>query len=157
MICFIRVDDRLIHGQVQTSWISLSGAKNILVIDDAVAKDDMAIQILKFATPSGMKLKVLNVEEGYAFWNKAQASPNKIMVLMKSIHTVYRLAQMGITFEEVMVGPSSYKEGSTEIIQSTYFTKQEMEDVEKLHQDCVSVFFQHTPEQKKVFYKDLKI
>lgn len=157
MICFLRVDDRLIHGQVQTSWISLSQAKNILVIDDHVSKDAMAIQILEFAAPKGMKLKVLNVEDGFAFWAKAIASKNRIMVLFKSIHTVRRLAEMGIQFESVMIGPSSYKEGSKEIIQSTYFSADEVEDATRLHSMNVELFFQHTPEQKKIFWKDISL
>lgn len=135
MICFIRVDDRLIHGQVQTSWISLSRAKNILVIDDEVSNDDVAKQILKFATPNGMKLKVLSIADGYDFWEKAQLSNNNIMV---------------------MVGPSSYKDGSKEIIQSTYFSEQEMEDTKKLDELGVNIYFQHTPEQKKIYYRDIK-
>lgn len=156
MICFIRVDDRLIHGQVQTSWISLSRAKNILVIDDDVSNDDVAKQILKFATPNGMKLKVLSIAEGYDFWQKAQLSSNNIMVLFKTISSVYKLAKMGVKFDEVMVGPSSYKERSIEIIQSTYFSEQEIEDTKKLDELGVKIFFQHTPEQKKIYYQDIR-
>ena len=157
MICFQRVDDRLIHGQVQTSWIALSRAQNVLVIDDKVRNDAMAIQILEFAIPKGMKLKVLNIDEGVAFWEKAIASKNRIMVLFKSIHTVRCLAEKGVAFESIMVGPSSYKEGSKEIIQSTYFSDEEIEDAKVLDALGVELFFQHTPEQKKIYWKEIGI
>lgn len=157
MICFVRVDDRLIHGQVQTSWISLSKAKNILVIDDTVASDDVAKQILQFATPNGMKLKVLNVEEAITFWPKAMASANNIMVLFKTIKSVERFAKAGISLPEIMIGPSSYREGSKEIIQSTYFKDDEIEAAKHLHAFGVTLFFQHTPDQKKVYWTELKL
>lgn len=157
MICFVRVDDRLIHGQVQTSWISLSKAKNVLVIDDGVAKDDVAKQILQFATPHGMKLKVLDVDTAYNFWKKAEASSNNIMVLFKNIISLYRLVEKGIQIQEVMIGPSSYTEGSTEIIQSTYFRDEQIEAAKKLHTMGVTLFFQHTPDQKKVYWSELNL
>lgn len=157
MICFIRVDDRLIHGQVQTSWISLSKAKNILVIDDQVAKDDVAKQILQFATPNGMKLKVLDVDAAVSFWPKAEASSNNIMVLFKSITSLYRLVKQGVDLKEVMIGPASYTEGSKEIIQSTYFREEEIEAAKQLHELGIVLFFQHTPDQKKVYWSELKL
>ena len=38
-IVLSRIDDRLIHGQVMTAWVSYVGGKEILIIDDKVAKD----------------------------------------------------------------------------------------------------------------------
>ena len=55
-IVHIRVDDRLIHGQVATRWVSHFNANRIMVIDDAVAANDVekmlrAVQPRKAATP----------------------------------------------------------------------------------------------------------
>ena len=39
----VRVDDRLIHGQVVTQWVNVFKAQHIVVIDNNVAKDKMQI------------------------------------------------------------------------------------------------------------------
>ncbi len=157
MICLLRVDDRLIHGQVQTSWISISEAKNVMVVDNEVRNDDIAKQVLKFALPVGMKLKVCNVDEAAAFWEKAIASSNNIMVLFKTIVTVYELVKKGIELKELMVGPVSYKEGAKEVIHSTYFTEEEIKAAHTLAEQGVSIYFQHTPDQKKEYWKNITI
>ena len=36
-ILLARIDDRLIHGQVMTSWVRFVKSKNILIIDDFMA------------------------------------------------------------------------------------------------------------------------
>ena len=36
----VRVDDRLIHGQVVTLWLKALGAKRIVIVDDKTARDD---------------------------------------------------------------------------------------------------------------------
>ena len=62
-ITTFRIDDRLIHGQVVTAWIAHSDAKQILVCDDAAAKDTLQQSLLKMATPKNVKLIIKNLEE----------------------------------------------------------------------------------------------
>ena len=59
----VRVDDRLIHGQVVTQWVKVFHAQKIVVIDDQVAIDKMQKSILKFAAPPDLKVSILSVEK----------------------------------------------------------------------------------------------
>lgn len=56
-VLLARVDDRLIHGQVMTAWMKLLPAKEIIVIDNKVAKDEFMITVLEMAAPTGVKVK----------------------------------------------------------------------------------------------------
>ena len=40
-IVLVRVDDRLVHGQVMTSWSKATNANKFMVIDDEVASNDL--------------------------------------------------------------------------------------------------------------------
>lgn len=62
-VLLARVDDRLIHGQVMTAWMKLLPAKEIIVIDNKVAKDEFMITVLEMATPTGVKVKVFTEEK----------------------------------------------------------------------------------------------
>ena len=42
----VRVDDRLVHGQVMTSWLKFTGANKIMVVDDEVATNDLMKTVL---------------------------------------------------------------------------------------------------------------
>ena len=50
----VRVDDRLIHGQVVTQWVNVFKAQHIVVIDNNVAKDKMQKSVLKFPGKRGV-------------------------------------------------------------------------------------------------------
>lgn len=156
MISLIRVDDRLIHGQVQTVWIGATGAKNIMVIDDETKKDEIACQVLKFALPSGMKLKILSVDEAVEVWQKAIDSPNNIMVLFKSIKHVWTFHQKGGVFDSILVGPTCGKANTTEIVNGTYFTPEEIEAANALDKQGVDIAFQQTLDVKKVHWKNVR-
>ena len=56
MIKAFRADDRLIHGQVQTQWISTYGVNRVMIIDSNVVRDPINVQILKLAKPAGIDL-----------------------------------------------------------------------------------------------------
>lgn len=60
---FIRIDDRLVHGQVVTAWIKQLGAKRIVVIDDTAAKNPIVSKALTMATPKHVELVIKCVDE----------------------------------------------------------------------------------------------
>ena len=74
-IVLVRIDDRLIHGQVMTSWLNYTGANKIMIIDDGVAADPFMKSVLKTCVPANVKLATFNVEraatrlmkEGFVF------------------------------------------------------------------------------------------
>ena len=57
-----RVDDRLVHGQVATSWIRGLHIQVVVVVDDRIAKDDMQKSILKMSAPADTKVYALSVK-----------------------------------------------------------------------------------------------
>ena len=64
MILKIRIDDRLLHGQVAYSWKSALGYDAIVIVSDSAAKDEMRKTALKLCCPDGVKLATRTVEAG---------------------------------------------------------------------------------------------
>ena len=58
-----RIDSRLIHGQVANLWTTKLNISRIMVIDDAVAQNDIEKQGLKLACPPGEKLSILPIDK----------------------------------------------------------------------------------------------
>ena len=63
MIKALRIDHRLVHGQVAFTWTHFLGATRIIVIDDNAAGDDFQKMALNRANPAGVKLNVFSVAE----------------------------------------------------------------------------------------------
>ena len=45
-ISLVRLDSRLIHGQVITKWVKIAKANRIIIIDDELSKDDFILKML---------------------------------------------------------------------------------------------------------------
>ena len=104
MISLLRVDNRLIHGQVATGWISKSGASKIVVIDDKSAANEMLRDVLELATPPGIALEVYSVAQAVDAWKQDEFGGGKVMVIFKSIPGAFDAWKGGFAFTELQVG-----------------------------------------------------
>ena len=65
-IVLLRVDDRLVHGQVVEGWLPTLGADLVVVVSDVSASDPVQSALMKMALPSGVGLLVLGVADAAA-------------------------------------------------------------------------------------------
>jgi len=68
---WIRIDNRLVHGQVIETWVPHLGAKSILVVNDELADDELRQEIMRLAIPGGIELLFTRVEQLSAFLDKS--------------------------------------------------------------------------------------
>ena len=60
---FCRIDDRLIHGQVVTTWLNVKQIEQVIIVDDKVAKDKIQSNVLKMSVPRNVKLHIFSTEK----------------------------------------------------------------------------------------------
>ena len=81
MIQMIRVDYRLLHGQVAVSWTSALGADCILLVSDTVLNDKLRLQALSLAKPEGCKVVVKNTEDAVKALQSGVTDKYKLFVV----------------------------------------------------------------------------
>ena len=145
----VRVDDRLIHGQVVTQWVKVFKAQKIVVIDDTVAKDKMQKNILKQAAASDIKVSILSVEKAAEVWEKNKFGNLSVFVLFKDVKQIAKLKEKGVSFDEITLGNMSIVNGRKQIYKSTGFTEEEAQVLFDLQKDGMHIFFQTQPTDKK--------
>ncbi len=84
MILTVRVDERLIHGQVVTNWISMLRLTNIIVANDKAANDPIQKGALKMACPGGVKCLVATVDKAAEVMNDPRMENLRVMVVVET-------------------------------------------------------------------------
>lgn len=100
----VRVDDRLIHGQVVAIWLKTLGAKRILIVDDRTAKDAFLRDVLELTAPAGVALEILDSETGAQRMREAAADDEPAFVIMRSPTTALQMREAGVEFDVLNVG-----------------------------------------------------
>ncbi len=84
-ITALRVDDRLIDGQVAMTWTKQLGVQGIVVANDEAANDNTQKMALKMAVPAGIKVLIKPVDEAIRVLNNPKASTMRILVLTRTV------------------------------------------------------------------------
>ena len=105
MIKLLRVDDRLIHGQVATTWTKTLQADSIIVANDEVIHNELQIIAQKLAVPAGMKVAIRSVEDAIGLLRNPKAQPMKIFVVVNHPRDALRIAEaVPETVEGINIG-----------------------------------------------------
>lgn len=158
MIKGFRADDRLIHGQVQTQWISTLGVNRVFIIDSNVVKDPINVQILKLAKPTGIDLVICEESKAMELIAKdAQQANARSLVIFKTIETAWHMKQLGLEIPQLVVGPCSSKAGARQISKNTYFTDAQIEAAQKLADSGSEIVFQLLPNEQRTLWSAIKL
>lgn len=141
----IRIDERLIHGQVAAYWTAMLKATRIVVIDDFAAKDQIQKMALKMATPKGVKLSILTVPTASKNLQEGKYEGDRVFVIARNPKTLVRAWDEGFHFKTVNVGNMSEKFGSVQVRRTVGVTKEDVESFRKLVDHGVKLTAQMIP------------
>lgn len=110
----IRVDDRLIHGQVATRWATGLKVNRIMIIDDAVAVNETEKSILRMAAPAGVNTSILQFEKALANIKNGNYAGQRVMLVVKSPVILVKMMEAGINLLPVNIGNMSNRPGTTQ-------------------------------------------
>lgn len=146
----IRVDDRLIHGQVATRWTTGLKVNRIMIIDDAVAVNETEKSILRMAAPAGVNTSILQFEKAVANIKNGNYAGQRVMLVVKSPVILVKMMEAGIDLLPVNIGNMSNRPGTTQYKKSISMTEDEKAAVEKLLQSGIKVTAQMVPDEPDV-------
>ena len=133
-LCLVRIDDRLIHGQVVAVWMRALGVKRIVIVDDNTARDEFLREVLTLESPPGVPVEVLDIAAGARRCIELAATPEPVMVLARSPRTVLGLRQAGVPIEVVDLGGMGAGPGRKRIHKTISASPDEMAQLRELEQ-----------------------
>lgn len=131
-IIHIRIDDRLIHGQVAAFWTNALQATRIMVINDEVANDDMQKKILRMAAPTGIATSIITKEKALNNIIAGKYQNQRVLVIFKNPEDILELIEKGLPIQKVNVGNMGAKADTVAIKKSVNITEQDRAVFEKL-------------------------
>jgi mannose/fructose/N-acetylgalactosamine-specific phosphotransferase system component IIB len=112
---FVRIDDRLVHGQVVEGWIPFLRADLVLVASDAAAQDETQSILMRLALPDEVELCVMKAAKAARHPAFAEAGARRTLVLVDGPLAALELLEAGARFDEVNVGGLHYTAGRVQL------------------------------------------
>jgi len=117
-VTLLRIDDRLVHGQVVEGWLKSLRVSHVVVASDAVMADETQRALYCLAVPQGIQLSCLSVSETAKAWRNGKWPDERVLVLVSNPQDVLRLLDGGAPVRSVNVGGLHFREGRVQILKA---------------------------------------
>lgn len=143
-IQLIRIDDRLIHGQVVVGWVKALGIERLVVVNDAIARNSMQKTLMEMAVPSGLKVSFYTVEEAAQNCRPGD-SRERSLLLFSSPTDVLEFKRRGGALSVVNVGGMHYCEGKLQVCKTVCVNESDIEAFRELKKQGVELEVRAVP------------
>jgi mannose/fructose/sorbose-specific phosphotransferase system IIB component len=114
----VRIDDRLIHGQVVVGWVRFLNADHIIVANDATAQDVMQKALYEMVVPRELKVSILTISETAEKFKQAAFGNDTIILLVSRPQDILYLVNLGMVIKTINVGGMRFEPGKRQISKS---------------------------------------
>ncbi len=154
-IALVRVDNRLVHGQILEAWVPHLDAECIMVVDDNSAADFFCETVIRMAVPSHIEVNICSVEDFASHYSFARGKGKKTIVLFANIADALRAHELGFQFDKLNIGNINHEEYRVCCSPSVFLCDTEIDDILKLLRvKGVAVELKRVPREKGMDIKD---
>ncbi|KRL02485.1 PTS system, IIB component [Liquorilactobacillus capillatus DSM 19910] len=129
----LRIDSRLLHGQVATNWAKAISVNRILVVSDRVARDIMRKTLITQAAPPGIKANVITVEKMIKLFDDLRFVSLKPMILVEDPIDAKRLVEGGIKVKTINIGAMSFDSSKVMVTDTIAVGREDVKALKWLH------------------------
>lgn len=140
-----RIDTRLLHGQVATSWTKSTGPDRIIVVSDSVAKDTLRKKLIEQAAPPGVYANVVPIDKMIKVSKDPRFGNTKAMLLFETPQDALRAIEGGVDIKELNLGSIAHSIGKVVVTKAIAMDKSDVDALEKIKSKGVSINVKKVP------------
>lgn len=152
MITLLRVDHRLLHGQVAFSWTQYVGADCILIANDNVPEDELRKTTIKLAKPPSVKLVIKNINDAIESIKSGVTDKYHLFIVVESVNDAWRIASAVEGIKSINLGGIKAKAGSKNISKAINLLPEEIEQLQQLVGKGVEIEIRQVPNDRKQLF-----
>ena len=145
-IKMVRIDYRMIHGQIVAKWIKFRPVDRLILADDELVDDPFMGDIYKMAVPQ-KEVDIVKLADIQAVLDKKD---DTVMVIFKNVKSAYTAIKRGLTLPELNVGAVQNAEDRKPVSQGISLSKDEYVMLKELRDSGLNVYLQPIPENDPI-------
>ena len=123
---FYRVDSRLVHGQIISTWMPHLHLKHFVIVSDTVPTNQLQMSVFRMAIPQAAQFMALTIKDAVGWLNGLAHGNQSTMVLFETIDDAARLFQAGHPFPYLNIGNVHHAPGRKSFTNAVYLGDSEV-------------------------------
>lgn len=149
MIKMVRVDYRLLHGQVAFSWTQALGADALLLVSDTVKSDPLRMKALKLAKPQGTKVVIKSTDEAIEQIQSGITDKYNLFIICETLSIAAKLVE-AVGEKSINLGNMPFAENKKQVSKSIFLDNDDEKILRNLVNQGVDLFIQMVPSETKI-------
>jgi len=156
-VALVRVDNRLVHGQVLEAWLPALDAHAILVSDDEAAGNTLARSAMSLAIPPGVSFQVLRATAAAELLRPGlKGLAARTVLLLRDVRDAVTLRGFGVPLPTLNLGNVHFRTGRRQVSPSIFLDREELAALEGLERAGTHVEARAVPSEAPLALKDLQ-
>ena len=130
----VRIDSRLLHGQVATAWTKSVRPDRIIVVSDNVSKDKLRKNMIIQAAPPGVRANVVPIKKMIEVSKDPRFGATKALVLFENPEDALKAIEGGVDIKTLNIGSMAHSEGKVAVNKVLSLDEKDVETYDKLNE-----------------------
>ena len=131
-IAAVRIDTRLLHGQVATAWTKQIAPDRIIVVSDAVAHDDLRKTMIEQAAPPGVPANVVPISKMIEVSHDPRFGATKAFLLFETPQDLLKCIEGGVDIKKANIGSMAHSVGKVIVTNAIAMGEDDVKTLEEL-------------------------
>ena len=154
-IAAVRIDTRLLHGQVATAWTKQIAPDRIIVVSDGVAHDQLRKTMIEQAAPPGVPANVVPISKMIEVSRDPRFGATKAFLLFETPQDLLKCIEGGVDIKKANIGSMAHSVGKAVVTNAIAMDNADVETLEALHAKGVALEARKVPSDSPISYEDL--
>ena len=154
-IVLARIDNRLVHGQILAAWVPALDVDSILVVDDELARNDLARDAMELAIPPDVQFAVTPVAQASAALARIGGG-HRTMILLRDVADASRALDAGLPLTCLNLGNVHFADGRRSVSPAVHLSSDEISVLESISGRGVDVELKTLPRDKAMPLPEMK-
>lgn len=154
-LALVRVDDRLVHGQVVVGWGRALGARRIVLVDDEIAAHDWERDLYRMGVPPDMAIEFASVADAAGRVAEWEASAHPTIVVLGEVAAAVRFSELAPQVTRVNLGGIHQGPGRRQRLPYVFMSDAEACELQRLAARGIEVTAQDVPTARAVPFEEL--
>ena len=153
MISFLRIDSRLIHGQVVEAWLPGLKVMRVVVADDEAAHSPLMKTAMGLAVPPELEVDILPLQK--TPFAALAADGLRTLLLLRDVQALMEARKLGLPRTRVNLGNVHHGPMRRQVSTSVFLNAEEMEQLRTLHAEGWDIEARGVPSERPVTFTEM--
>lgn len=154
-VALVRVDSRLVHGQIVEAWVPYTRASALVVLNDEAAASKRIRSIMSMCVPEDLTVVVGRPSEAAAIGARADLADRPAIVLVATPKDALVAYDAGLAFARLNLGNLHFAPGKRQVTTCVSLGDEDRAALRALEERGVAIEVQAVPRERPRPYHEL--